>query len=106
MNSSIVTSMGAPKIETVSIPEEASGLWQDAFRRLLQNKLAIFGGCFLIFEVVVALITPWIASYGFEEQNLELWLAPPSFSHFFGTDVLGRDLFTRVLYGGRISLMV
>lgn len=80
--------------------------WRDAFRRLLQNKMAVFGGAVLIIEVVLAVLTPWIARYGFDEQQLELWLAPVSRQHWFGTDTLGRDLFTRVLYGGRISLMV
>jgi oligopeptide transport system permease protein len=60
----------------------------------------------LTFELVVCAITPWIAPYGFETQNLSNGLMAPSIEHWFGTDSLGRDLFTRVLYGGRISLTV
>src|SRR6185437_1372796 len=72
----------------------------------LRNKLAVFGAIFLILEIAVCIATPWIAPYGFETQDLELTLAAPSHLHWMGTDTLGRDLFTRVLYGGRISLMV
>lgn len=84
----------------------SDSLWKDAWHRLLKNKLAVFGGSFLIFELIICLLTPCIAPYGFETQNLELTLAKPSLSHWFGTDSLGRDLFTRILYGGRISMTV
>ncbi|MEY3660287.1 MAG: hypothetical protein RLZZ169_1112, partial [Pseudomonadota bacterium] len=49
---------------------------------------------------------PWLSPYGYEEQNLLLGAAPPSAVHWLGTDGFGRDLLTRILYGGRISLMV
>ncbi len=84
----------------------SNSLWKDAWHRLLKNKLAVFGGAFLLFELIVCLLTPWIAPFGFETQNLELTLAKPSLMHWFGTDNLGRDLFTRILYGGRISMTV
>ncbi len=82
------------------------GLWRDAYRRLFQNRMAVVGAIFILFEAVICLVTPWIAPYGFESQNLELTLAAPSVSHWLGTDALGRDLLTRILYGGRVSLMV
>jgi oligopeptide transport system permease protein len=97
-------------IAPVAVPEdEDSGgvsLWQDAYHRLLKNKMAVVGGIFILFEVILCLVTPWIVPYGFDQQNLELTLAGPSAAHWLGTDNLGRDLFTRVLYGGRISMMV
>ncbi len=83
-----------------------NSLWKDAYHRLLKNKLATFGGAFILLEVFICLITPWIAPYGFDTQTLELTLAKPSAAHWLGTDALGRDLFTRLLYGGRISMMV
>jgi len=51
-------------------------------------------------------LAPWITPYGYEEQNLGLGATGPSWQHWIGTDTLGRDLFTRVLYGGRVSLTV
>jgi len=83
-----------------------NSLWTDAWHRLLRNKLALFGAIFIGLEILVVILTPWIAPYGFETQNLELTLAKPSLVHWFGTDSLGRDLFTRILYGGRISITV
>jgi hypothetical protein len=88
------------------VEEKGVSLWRDAYYRLLKNKLAVFGALFIIFEVILALVTPWIAPYGFEDQNLELTLSMPSMAHWMGTDNLGRDIFTRILYGGRISMMV
>ena len=86
--------------------EQGDSLWQDAFRRLKKNRLALFGGCFLIALIVVSLITPLIAPYSYEAQDLILGATPPSAEHWLGTDYLGRDLLTRILYGGRISLLV
>jgi len=86
--------------------EKGVSLWKDAYRRLLNNKMAMAGASLLLLELLVAMLTPWIAPYPFELQNLENALAEPSMLHFFGTDNLGRDVFTRVLYGGRISMMV
>lgn len=64
------------------------------------------GGIFLILLYVAALATPWIAPYGFAEQDFTSMNQAPSLSHPMGTDQLGRDELTRVLYGGRISLLV
>jgi oligopeptide transport system permease protein len=83
-----------------------SGLWNDAFQRLFKNKLAVAGGIFILVEVAVCLVAPWIVPYGFDVQNLEQALSAPSAAHWLGTDTLGRDLLTRILYGGRVSLMV
>ena len=103
--SSIIT---PPTAVSLSTEEESQGtsLWADAYHRLWKNKLAVFGLLFITFEILICLVTPWIAPFGFEEQNLENTLATPSLTHLMGTDNLGRDLFTRVLYGGRVSMMV
>ena len=89
-----------------SLSDSTSSLWKDAWYRLLKNRLAVFGGAFLGFEILICILTPWIAPHGFEIQNLEFTLAKPSLTHWFGTDSLGRDLFTRILYGVRISMTV
>lgn len=83
-----------------------NSLGRDAWLRLQKNKMAVWSLGFLVFEALLCLITPWIAPYGFEHQSLAENLAAPSWIHWFGTDSLGRDSFTRVLYGGRVSLSV
>ena len=86
--------------------DKGASLWQDAFRRLQQNRLALFGAAILTIAILLAAITPLIAPYEYDAQDLQLSAAPPSSAHWLGTDYLGRDLLTRILYGGRISLMV
>jgi len=86
--------------------EKGTSLWADAWVRLRRNHLAIAGLGVLVFFALIALLTPWIAPYGYQEQNLALGATPPSWAHWFGTDIFGRDLLTRVMYGGRVSLMV
>lgn len=86
--------------------EQGSSLWRDAFVRLRRNRLAMISFGILIFFLIVALLTPWIAPYEYEAQNLALGASPPSWQHWLGTDVLGRDQLTRVMYGARVSLTV
>lgn len=86
--------------------DEGTSLWRDAWLRLKQNRLAIFGLCVLASFIVLALLTPWIAPYDYAAQNLALGATGPSAAHWLGTDVFGRDLLTQILYGGRISLAV
>lgn len=86
--------------------EQGVSLWKDAWRRLVKNKLAIAGMMVFGFMVIVTVLTPWIAPYSYEAQNLMLGASPPSAQHWFGTDTLGRDLLTRVMYGSRVSLTV
>jgi len=86
--------------------EKGHSLWQDARLRLGKNKLAMFGLITLLWLILVSLLTPWIAPYGYETQNLALGASPPSKQHWLGTDIHGRDLLTRLMYGGRISLLV
>jgi len=83
-----------------------TSLWQDAWTRLKRNRLAMFGLAVISLLAVVSILTPWIAPYSYAEQNLVLGASPPSLQHWLGTDNLGRDLLTRILYGGRISLLV
>ncbi|GAA6168810.1 ABC transporter permease [Sessilibacter corallicola] len=86
--------------------ESGNSLWHDAWVRLRKNKLALVSLFVLIFIGVICLLTPWIAPYGYEQQDLALGASAPSAAHWFGTDTLGRDLLTRVMYGGRVSLAV
>ena len=83
-----------------------SSLWNDAYRRLVQNKAAMIGGMILVFLILCAILAPWIAPYSYSYQDLDLGASKPSWDHLLGTDVMGRDLLSRILYGARISLMV
>lgn len=83
-----------------------NSLWRDAWRRLLRNRMAVSGGIILIIVAVIAIITPWIAPYGFDEIHLADGNMPPCSKYWLGTDHLGRDLLTRIMWGGRVSLSV
>ncbi|MEK9780008.1 MAG: ABC transporter permease [Gammaproteobacteria bacterium] len=85
---------------------QSSSLWSDAIRRLFKNKAAVAGAIVLVVLIVLAAFAPWIAPYPYAYQNLDLGASPPSSAHLLGTDVLGRDLLSRILYGARISLLV
>jgi peptide/nickel transport system permease protein len=75
-------------------------------RKFFKNKLAVFGGVFLIIIISAALLAPYIAPFSPSKQNLLLKLQPPNSEHWLGTDRFGRDVFSRLLYGARISLLV
>ncbi|MCA3749377.1 MAG: ABC transporter permease [Rubrobacter sp.] len=79
---------------------------QIVWRRFKRHRLALVGGVVLIFLYAAAILAPWIAPYGYDEIDVTALNQPPSLEHPMGTDRLGRDELTRVLYGGRVSLMV
>ncbi|MEM6604483.1 MAG: ABC transporter permease [Pseudomonadota bacterium] len=93
-------------ITTLDEAERGTSLWEDAWVRLKKNKLAVFGLGVLTTMIVVALLTPWIAPYAYDAQNLDLGATPPSAAHWLGTDIFGRDMLTQIMYGGRVSLAV
>jgi oligopeptide transport system permease protein len=81
-------------------------LWGDALRRLQRNRAAVAGLCLIVFLALLAVAAPWLAPYRPTEQRLSEILQAPSHRHLMGTDALGRDTFSRLLYGARISLAV
>ena len=83
-----------------------NSLWSDALYRLTRNKAAMFGGFILVLLILAAVFAPWLAPYSYSYQDLNLGASPPSAEHLLGTDILGRDLLSRILYGARISLLV
>jgi len=82
-------------IPAASASEKGTSLWRDGWVRLRKNHLALFGLAVIAFFCVIALLTPWIAPYGYEQQNLQLGASPPSAAHWLGTDIFGRDMLTR-----------
>jgi peptide/nickel transport system permease protein len=88
----------------VSLTRQRS-LWGDALRRMLADRLTIVGLVLVAIAVVCALFAPWIAPYGPIDGDLgTLYLKPPSSAHPFGTDDIGRDIYSRVIYGAQISI--
>jgi oligopeptide transport system permease protein len=79
---------------------------RDAWHRLKKNRLAVIGGALLAGLTMLCIAGPWFLRMSYQEQNLDLGASAPSAAHWLGTDTLGRDLFVRLLYGGRISLGV
>ena len=88
------------------IAMESKTFLQDAWGRYRKNRLAMIGLGFLIIMVIMSIAVPLLSKYGFETQNIEIRNSLPSLEHPFGTDKLGRDIFVRVMYGGRISLSI
>ena len=84
-----------------------SGGFRDFLRRLFrQNPIAVISALVILAVILMAIFAPWIAPYKEAQQNLTARLKAPSPEHLFGTDELGRDVFTRILYGARVSLVV
>ena len=103
--------MSVAELESREIQLEApSGLWSEAWYRLIRNPGAIFGAFVAVVFVTIALFAPVIAPYGPKEQNLNLLNAGrpvgPTHGHWFGVDLLGRDEFSRIIYGARYSLLI
>jgi len=80
--------------------------WPDVWRRLKQNKLAMVGLIIITLMIIMAAVGPLINGFSFRDQDLYNTNAHPDGVHWFGTDELGRDLFTRVWYGSRYSLLI
>ena len=87
-----------------------TSLWRDAWKRLRKNRAAVAGGVVTVLLMLACFLGPLAVKalwgYGFADQNLAYGARAPSARHWFGTDYFGRDLLTRVLYGGQISLVV
>jgi oligopeptide transport system permease protein len=125
MSAQAVAQQRAAEFDFTRPPES---LWRDAWRRLLRNRAAVFGGIFVIIVVVAAFLAddgivawafqrdarPLLAPYGYKEVDFENTRASPSLRrmaegrspHIMGTDKYGRDVFSRIMYGGRISIAV
>ena len=81
-------------------------LWYDFWKKIKKDKLSFFSGIFILIVCIIALFAKKLAPYPFDLQNIDMILAPPSFEYLAGTDNLGRDLFSRLIYGARISMSI
>ena len=82
------------------------GRLREAAYQFARNRLAVVCLILLLIIVFAAVFADFVAPEGIDEQNIAQALQPPGFKHWFGTDNYGRDIFSRVIYGGRISLLV
>ena len=76
------------------------------WKRFSKNKIALAGSCVVILLFIISILAPWLAPYDPNQINLKLVLSSPSGSHLCGTDQLGRDVLSRMIWGARISLKV
>ena len=86
--------------------EKRQSLWLETWHRLRKNKAAVIGLIILVSLVLVAFFADFIAPFSYRAQDLDSVLLPPNSVNWFGTDNFGRDIFSRVVYGTRISLMI
>lgn len=86
--------------------EDIISPWKIAWKRLKKNKLALTGLFILIFMVLMSIVGPWISPYDMETIDLGNVSSAPTAQHLLGTDSVGRDVLTRIMYAGRISLSV
>jgi len=104
--------MSIAEVEAQELALEAStgGLWRDAFRRIRRNPGAILGAILVLIFIAAAALAPVLAHGGPKNQDLALIAGGccpgPSHAHWLGVDQLGRDVYTRILYGARFSLLI
>lgn len=86
--------------------QKTVGPWKEAWREFRKNKIAVVGMIIVLFFIVLAIFAPFIAREGLNDQMMADRLQPPSAEYWLGTDDFGRDIFSRIVYGARISLWV
>lgn len=91
---------------SASPPKKSLSQWAIARKKFLKNKLALTSLIFLLFVAIISFLAPYITTADITRINIGEMSLEPSSKHWLGTDKAGRDVFTRLLYGGRISLLV
>ncbi|MCB9009461.1 MAG: ABC transporter permease [Ardenticatenaceae bacterium] len=97
-------------LDVSTLPDEqfvkSEGFWQTTLRRLLKHPIGRIGAIIVAVLVIMAIFGPLLSPYDPNAIDFEIRFLPPTWSHPFGTDDFGRDTFSRVMYGARISLLV
>ncbi|MEK3836728.1 oligopeptide ABC transporter permease [Paenibacillus sp. FSL M7-0896] len=102
----MATDIRVKEIEGIRPGLRKSSLMRQSLRRLMHNKLAVAGFAVVVFMFVLCFIGPFFSPYTDNKINMAFMNKPPSLKHWLGTDALGRDILTRVMQAGRISLTV
>ena len=92
--------------EEALIAERGVSLWGDAWRRLLRNRMAVAGLLFVVLLIFAAITADFLPPYSYRDADYDNTRVPPRADHIFGTDRMGRDMFSRIWWGTRISLTV
>jgi oligopeptide transport system permease protein len=98
--------VASASLTSEAIVRPSQNYWQDAWRRLKKNRLAMAGLIILLALILLALIAPLVSNFDYQTQDLKIKNQPPNSLHWFGTDDFGRDLWTRIWWGTRISLLI
>jgi peptide/nickel transport system permease protein len=98
--------VSAPTSEIAPVALEPRAAWADGLRRILRDPLGALGAALVLLFILSAVLAPWIAPYEPNALDVPARLQGPSVAHLLGTDNLGRDVLSRVLYGGQIALAV
>jgi len=104
-----ITPASATAVGTLDLDRpstSSSSLWRDAYRRLLRNRLAVAGGLVVLSLCAVAILADVLAPLPYTKTNFGRLNEPPSRDHPLGTDQVGRDLLSRMIYGARVSMLV
>jgi oligopeptide transport system permease protein len=108
-DTSLPSPTGPPPVGALAWPGtriDSSSLWRDAWRRLIRNKLAVVGGVAVILLCLLAIFADFIAPYSYTKPNFERLNEFPTRDFPLGTDQLGRDVLSRMIYGARVSMLV
>ncbi|MGE5632924.1 MAG: ABC transporter permease [Caulobacteraceae bacterium] len=106
INKELFTHMGINEESSETINRPSMTYWQDAWRRLKKNKVAMAGIVILSLFTFMAIFGPYMVKFTYNTNNLDLLHQAPNKVHWFGTDALGRDLWARVWMGARVSLFI
>ncbi len=98
--------VGINEEKSQSIVRPSMTYWQDAWRRLKKNRIAMIGLLVIIVFTIMSIVGPMMVPYSYSDNNLLNTCASPSKEHWFGTDALGRDLWARLWVGARVSLFI
>jgi len=98
--------IGCDNLDSEGILRPSMTYWQDAWRRLKKNKVAMLSLVLLGIITLMTIIGPMISNFEYQATNNDMLNLKPNATYWFGTDSLGRDLFTRVWIGGRISIAI
>jgi oligopeptide transport system permease protein len=90
----------------IELDKPPVSLWSDAVKRLKKNKAAVISAYYILFVCIVAIFAKSIAPFSYETQNIDRMFESPNMLHLLGTDSLGRDMLSRIIYGARVSMAV